>query len=212
MAEATETATTQTEAATSPEAAAATLLGNTATETTTQQPPAATQEAPPEGIKPAAEGAKAAEGAPEKYEFKAPEGVEYDKNLLEAFEAGAKEANLPQEAAQKLLDQMAPKIAERQAEQVVAIRKEWFQQSQIDKEFGGEKLETNLGVAKQALDKFGSPELNKLLVSTGLGNHPEVIRFMFKAGKALGEDTFVSGSAPAKSQVDRTQVLYDKTS
>jgi hypothetical protein len=154
--------------------------------------------------------ALAALGAPEKYEFKAPEGTAYDSTLLSAFEAGAKDANLPQLAAQKLLDSMAPKIAERQIEQVTAIRKEWLDASQADKEFGGDNLQVNLGTAKKALDTFGSPELNKLLVSTGLGNHPEMIRLLYKAGKALSEDTFVAGTAPA-SKASATAVLYDKT-
>jgi hypothetical protein len=154
--------------------------------------------------------ALAAKGAPDKYEFKAPEGTAYDPNLLSAFEAGAKDANLPQLAAQKLLDQMAPKLAERQGEQVLAIRKEWFDASSADKEFGGDALQANLGTAKKALDTFGSPELNKLLVSTGLGNHPEMIRLLYKAGKALSEDTFVAGTAPT-SKVSAASVLYDNT-
>lgn len=159
----------------------------------------------------AAEDAKTAPGAPEKYEFKAPEGKEYDSNLIAAFEAGAKEANLPQDAAQKLLDQMAPKLAERQVEQVTAIREGWLEASKTDKEFGGDKLAANLGIAKKALDTFGSPELNKLLVSTGLGNHPEMIRLMFKAGKALSEDSFVAGTAPTRGSASAASVLYDKT-
>jgi hypothetical protein len=155
--------------------------------------------------------AKAALGAPEKYEFKAPEGQTYDPNLMGAFEAAAKDANMPQDAAQKLLDSMAPKIAERQTEQVLAIRREWFEASKADKDFGGDKLEANLATAKKALDTFGSPELNKLLVSTGLGNHPEIIRMMFKAGKALSEDTFVAGRETGAAKPSITDVLYDKT-
>ena len=199
----TETAQNPTEAATSTtEAVATTLLGNEAagTETTQQSTETAPAETPAEP-KPAETDAKPAEGAPEKYEFTAPEGKEYDSNLLTAFEAAAKDSNLTQETAQKLLDKMAPAIAERQTEQVAAIRKDWFEASKSDKEFGGEKLEQNLGVAKKALDTFGSPELNQLLVSTGLGNHPEVIRMMYRAGKAIGEDTFVSGGGSTTPSV-----------
>lgn len=134
------------------------------------------------------------EGAPEKYEFKAPEGQEFDAGVLDAFTEVAKELNLSQDAAQKVLDKVAPVIQARQAEQVDAIRNEWVEQSKADKEFGGEKLSENLSVAKKALDNFGSPELRALLNESGLGNHPEVIRFMFKAGKAISEDTFVGNS------------------
>src|ERR1035441_5190288 len=218
--EATVAAPIQTEAAAPPVAVAPVLLGTEAPAVTADQQAAtdalaakaatdaqaATDATAAAAAKVAAD-ALAAAGAPEKYEFKAPEGKEYDSNLLAAFEAGAKEANLPQDAAQKLLDQMSPKLAERQAEQIVAVRQGWFDASKSDKEFGGDKLDVNLGIAKKALDAFGSPELNKLLVSTGLGNHPELIRMMFKAGKALSEDTVVTGTAPTRGNADR-EILY----
>lgn len=223
---ATETANKPTEAAPAVDATATTLLGGAADakDTTQQQQPAApaadgnkpaADATKPADAKPAADAkpgeAKPAEGAPEKYEFKAPEGQTYDSQLLEAFEAGVRKANLPQAAAQELLDQMAPKMAERQAEQVTAIREGWLTASKADKEFGGDQLEANLAVAKKALDTFGSPELSKLLASTGLGNHPELIRMMFKAGKALSEDSFVAGSAPTQSRPNAAAVLYDNT-
>jgi hypothetical protein len=38
---------------------------------------------------------KAPEGAPENYEFKAPEGHEYDSSVINAFSEAAKELNIP---------------------------------------------------------------------------------------------------------------------
>jgi hypothetical protein len=143
--------------------------------------------------------------------FTAPEGTEYDASILTAFEAGARDANLSQEAAQKLLETMSPQIAARQAEQVASVRQGWFDASKADKEFGGAALEQNLGIAKKALDNFGSPELHQLLTSTGLGNHPEIIRFMFKAGKSISQDNMVIGSAPTRGRTSAASVLYDKT-
>ena len=137
------------------------------------------------------------QGAPEKYEFTPPEGKEFDAEIIGNFSEVARELNLTQDAAQKLVESMGPKIAERQLAQVEAIRNEWAQQSQTDKEFGGDKLNENMAVAKKALDSFGTPELRTLLVQSGLGNNPEVIRFMFRAGKAISEDTFVGNSPGA---------------
>lgn len=137
------------------------------------------------------------EGAPEKYEFKAPEGQEFDAEIIDSFSEIAKELDLSQEAAQKLVDKMAPRIAERQAEQLEVIRNDWAQAAQVDKEFGGDKLNENLGIAKKALDGFGTPELRALLNESGLGNHPEIIRFMYRAGKAISEDSFVGSSTGA---------------
>lgn len=139
------------------------------------------------------------EGAPEKYEFVAPEGKEYDQEVIESFSEAARELNLTQEAAQKMLEKMAPKLADRQNEQVEAIRSEWTAQSKADKEFGGEKISENLAIAKKALDAFGTPELRTLLNDSGLGNHPEIIRAFYRAGKSISEDGYVGASQGAGS-------------
>lgn len=141
-------------------------------------------------------------GAPEKYEFVAPEGLKFDEAVVGAFSEVAKELNLPQDAAQKVLDKMAPVMAARQAEQLDAARTEWAGSSKADKEFGGDKLEENLGIAKKARDAFATPELRTLLDETGLGNHPEVIRFFYRAGKAISEDKVVGGKATPASASD----------
>lgn len=155
----------------------------------------------------AAEAAKNA-GAPEKYEpFTPPEGGKLDATVMEQFGDVARELNLPQDKAQLLIDKMAPKIAERQAAQAETMRTEWAAQATADKEYGGDKLPENLAVAQKAMTAFATPELTQLLNDTGLGNHPEVIRFMVRAGKAIGEDKVVTGGVPA-SQRSTADVLY----
>ena len=151
--------------------------------------------------------AKAPEGAPEKYEFAAPEGQQFDDTVIGAFSEVAKELNLPQDAAQKVLDKMAPVIQARQAEQIQAVRVEWAETAKVDKEFGGEHLAANLAVAKKGLDAFASPEMRKLLDDSGFGNHPEVIRTFFRAGKAISEDGFVGGRANS-AQPNDARRLY----
>ena len=155
-----------------------------------------------EGAKSEGNQEKKPEGAPDSYEFKAPEGVQFDDHVIGAFSEVAKDLNLPQEHAQKVLDKMAPVIAARQAEQFQAARNDWAETAKADKEFGGEKLAENLGVAKKALDAFATPELRKLLDDSGLGNHPEVIRMFYRTGKAISEDRFVSGQAGKSDQGD----------
>lgn len=145
---------------------------------------------------------KKPEGAPESYEFKAPEGTQFDDAVIGAFSEVAKELNLPQDQAQKVLDKMVPVIAARQAEQFQAARTEWAEAAKTDKEFGGEKLAENLGTAKKALDALATPELRTLLEESGLGNHPEVIRVFYRAGKAISEDRFVAGQAGKTNQGD----------
>lgn len=142
-------------------------------------------------------------GAPEKYEFKAPEGRNFDNEVINTFSEVAKELNLSQESAQKVLDRVGPKMVERQMAELDAIRKGWIDSSKVDKEFGGDAIDVNMSTAKKALDAFGTPELKTLLNQSGLGNHPEVIRFFFRAGKSISEDTFVgatNGAGSAKGQ------------
>jgi hypothetical protein len=158
----------------------------------------------------AAEATKAA-GAPEKYEpFTAPEGATLDPAVMTEFEVAARELNLPQDAAQKLVDKMAPVMAKQQAAQLEQLRTDWAAASTSDKEFGGEKLAENLGYARKAMDTFGTPELKTMLNDTGLGNHPDVVRFMVRAGKAISEDKIVMGG-PTVAPRSAAEVLYGGT-
>ncbi len=161
-----------------------------------------------QGDKPADDQAKP-QGAPEKYEFKLPEGIQLDDAGTAAFSEVARELNLTQEAAQKVLDKMGPVIAGRHAEALTQAKAQWVEAAQADKEFGGDQLSENLAVAKKALDTFGTPEFRTLLNESGLGNHPEMIRMMYRAGKAISEDKFVpAGSVSPKGAKDAANALY----
>ncbi|HBR0871262.1 TPA: peptidase [Klebsiella pneumoniae] len=161
--------------------------------------------------KPAEEKEQKQEGAPEKYEFQAGEGVELDVEALKDFEPVARELNLTNEQAQKLVDAY-PKILagvqQRQAEAWQAQTEEWAATVKADKEIGGDKLTANLGVAQRALDTFGTPELKEYLNGTGLGNHPELVKAFVKVGKAMSEDGVVTGKE--SGQRSAAEVLYGK--
>ncbi|MGM8528678.1 peptidase [Enterobacter asburiae] len=149
------------------------------------------------------------EGAPEKYEFKAGEGVELDTEALKDFEPVARELNLTNEQAQKLVDAY-PKILagvqQRQAEAWQAQTEQWASDVKADKEIGGDKLTSNLSAAQRALDQFGTPELKEYLNTTGLGNHPDLVKTFVKIGKAMSEDGMVDGSN--QGQRSAAEVLY----
>lgn len=175
-----------------------------------QQPAAEVAKAPAEGDAKQGEGkpeAKA-EGAPEAYEFAIPEGANMDESGIKAFSEFAREANLTQEVAQALMDKLAPAMAQRQAEAVEKIRSEWTESAKADTEFGGDKLAENMSVAKRALDAFGSDALRQLLNETGLGNHPEIIRAFYRAGKAISEDKVVVGGGGVAGPQTLAERLY----
>ena len=145
------------------------------------------------------EGQQTEEQGPEQYaDFAFEEGKALDAELADDIKATAKELGLTQSQAQKLAD-LALKRTEsaqsQQAEMLAQARDEWAGQAKADKEFGGDAIEANLATARKALDTFGTPELKALLNESGLGNHPEVIRFFYRSGKAISEDRVIRGGA-----------------
>lgn len=145
---------------------------------------------------------------PEKYEFKAPEGVEQlDPQALAVFEPIAKELGLSQEQAQKLVD-IYPQIQQQQAEAWSKQVTDWGDQVKADKEIGGDKLTASVGQAQKALDQFGTPALRDYLESSGLGNHPELVRAFAKVGKMMSEDKIILPNQGG--QRSAADILYGK--
>lgn len=209
------TAASQSAAPTEATGTTAPAAEGVATQQATEGQPTETpaETTPAEGEQPADDQVAKPAGAPDKYEFKSPEGAApFDDAVIEQFSEVARELNLSQDAAQKVLDKMGPAIQARQVEQIETARNQWAESAKSDKEFGGEKLEENLAVAKKALDQFGSPELRTLLNDSGLGNHPEMIRVLYRAGKAISEDRFVGagrgGRESPRGQSDYAKALY----
>lgn len=144
------------------------------------------------------EGTEKPEGAPETYEFKNPEGISEEivgSSIHDAYAEAARELDLPQEKAQNLFDTTMTALHRRAVEGQDRQTSEWVESARADSEFGGDKLDESLATAQKAVKEFGSDGLRELLNSPhGVGNHPEVIRFLVKVGKAVSEDRFVGGN------------------
>lgn len=157
--------------------------------------------AAPAPAAPPAPPAAPAKKAPEKYEFKFDDGVTLDADVMKEFENNARELDLDQAAAQKIANlgaKMSAKLQSDLKSKVETAHKEWAAAAKADPEFGGEKLEANLGIAQKAIAQFASEPLKALLRDTGLGNNPEVIRLFWKVGQAISEDKLIpGGKAPA---------------
>jgi hypothetical protein len=172
--------------------------------------PAAADPAPTQGTAPEGEGQKPALRAPAEYtEFTEPEGQQMPANVAQLVKETAKELDLTQDQAQKLVE-LNIKRDQLMHERVNAESTRWLNELPSDKEFGGEKLSENLAIAKKAIDTFGTPELKKILEQSRLGNHPEFIRAFYRAGKAISQDNRLvaggSGNTPAKG--DAAAALY----
>jgi len=165
----------------------------------------------PKADEPTPEGDKAGkgdQGSIDTYaEFVVPEGMTINESLLNEAVPIFKELGLTQEQAQKLVDFQA----KQQAQQLDTFNqqiKTWADQAKTDKEFGGDKFEENVALARSAVSKFGTPELKQMLNEYGVGNHPEIIRFMVKVGQLTREDVPGSKTATPNKPVDHVALLY----
>lgn len=132
---------------------------------------------------------------------------------IDEVKALAKEYKISKEAAQKILDQrltVSEKLKQEQSEGLKAAMKSWYDQSHSDPEIGGEKLAKTIEYAKIAV-KSANPKLLQVLESSGLGNHPEILRTMAWFGKQMEGDKFQTpGSNPAPKEMDAKYVMYGK--
>lgn len=170
-----------------------------------QGSPNQTAEVPSEAqpTDPAPEAAKAPAGVPEKYEFAAPEGVTLDPATIEAATPIFKELGLDQAAAQKLVDFQSKLMADATKTNLDAaekMRTEWRAQVTADKDIGGKLPEVKATVAT-AIDSLGAEaakSFREALDLTGAGDHPAIIKGLFKWAQDRNEGTHVSGGAPSK--------------
>jgi len=118
-----------------------------------------------------------------------------------------KELGLTQEQAQKLVDFQASMLRQQQ-EQFAEQVSNWAAEAKADNEIGGKSFDDNLSLARKGLEYVGTPELREALDSTGMGNHPEVIRAFYRIGKQLGEGSFEQGRGPSSQPKTAAEVLY----
>lgn len=148
--------------------------------------------------KPEGEAEAKPEGAPEEYaEFAMPEGITLDPELTDQFKTTAKELNLTQEQAQRVVE-LGAAMRQRDAEMLVNARAEWVAQSKA------QFSEADLATAKHAVDVYGDKDFQTFLNESGLGNHPQWIRFLVNAGKSATEDRVVQGGDSTNTPL-RTQ-------
>lgn len=135
-------------------------------------------------------------------EIKLPDGMKADEGFLGDFKAAAKEAGLDSPKAQKVFEAVvkAQSAANERAHAEFEKQKADWQAARLaDKEYGGKEYKANFQQAAKALEKFGSPELKTLLVESGFGGHPEVVRAFVRIGKAIAEDSIAGASGGAST-------------
>jgi hypothetical protein len=122
---------------------------------------------------------------PESYEFMAPEGMEVDQSMADAFSPVFKDLGLSQEQANSLTGvyaDMVGKQVEAQQEAFGQQLEDWKQELRTDADFGGDKFDENSGIVadfvRQTVPEGVREDVIGLLESTGAGNHPGLVKWI----------------------------------
>ncbi|OHV24940.1 hypothetical protein EOS93_25215 [Rhizobium sp. RMa-01] len=147
-----------------------------------------------------------------KYALTMPEGVELDKELVDALGSNFKDLGLTTRQAQQLADKFIEVQTARgkaSAEGWANRVQGWADDAKKDSEIGGTKWDGSVSAAHLALSKLGTPALKEYLNASGGGNHPELIRIFAKVGSMIQEDNPPAGGAGGDGRkADPAHVLF----
>lgn len=163
-----------------------------------------------EGEKPA-DDSKPAEGdAPalltaESYaDLKIADGFTVNDAALTDAKAIFTEAQVPPEAAQKLLDlyttnlkTATEQLAATHQEQFTALNQRWIDSTNALPEMQGEAKKQTLAILGRTMDEFGSPEAREAFNLTGAGNNPHIVKYILSLAQAVVEGGPTPPGAPA---------------
>lgn len=137
---------------------------------------------------------------PEKYDFKLPEGMVLDDAKVAAVTPLFKELGLSNEQAQKLIDFQAQAVKDAETSHVNSFNQYVEDLKSDAKTFFGVKLPEVMKNVARARDQFIHKELQDKFNVSGLANDKDVLVFLDKLGRTIGEGKFIEGkqSAPAK--------------
>ena len=137
-------------------------------------------------------------------DFTLPDGFELNGDDSKVLQELGQQFKMPQEAVQKLVD-LGVQMQQRQVAQQQQVIKSWVDAAKADADYGGEKLQQSLLTAQKAFTLPRGDKISKILLNSGLGNHPDVIGFMTEVGRMMESDNMVHGkgsnTAPSLGQL-----------
>lgn len=179
------------------------------------------------------EGDQSVEPAPPpKYEpFKIPEGFQADQERLTKFTdllgdlevKGKAEHSFVQEFGQKAVEFHLNEVKNTVDSLTKLYQTTWENQKLAwkdqflkDPEMGGNKFQTTIDSALTFIRTHGGTaeqqaEFRSLMETSGLGNHPVMIRLLAKAGRAMSEGTPLAATKPVQPPKSKTQTMYGKS-
>lgn len=147
-------------------------------------------------------------GVPEadKYELAPPQGVELDEGFVSAFKETALKAGLLPRQASAMLAKYSEFQKQGETAELKEIETIAKQQMEGLKKEWGDGYDKEIRTAQVAVKEVGGDDFIKYLNETGLGNDVQVIKFMSKVGKLLGEDKLREGGAISTDAQTRTEI------
>lgn len=175
--------------------------------------PKAPTETVPEPAKPATP------PVPTDYTLALPENSPLTKEDLDSHAKSAKERGLTKDQAEAELKtendvavRTMTRFQEKQTADTKAAQTLWVETIKADPELGGDRYNQTVVEASRAFKATASPELQKIIRDSGLGNHPEYVRQMAKFGRMMGEDTMIAGRSGAVAiKKSRAESMYGAT-
>lgn len=162
--------------------------------------------------------------------FIAPEGITLDKDRVGKFTEllsdlelkGKADHALVQEFGQKAVDFHIAEVKQA-VENVTNLYKqtwerqknEWKETFLKDPEIGGNRFQTTVDSALTFIRTHGGTteqqaEFRNLMETSGLGNHPAMIRILASAGKAMSEGRPLAANQPVLPSKSKVSTLYGK--
>lgn len=140
-------------------------------------------------------------------DIKVPDGSAVDDKSLATLKETLADANLsPSERGQKLFDlhnSIVKEAVEGPVNLWMKTQGEWQAAVKADAELGGANHPAVLETIAKGLEAIGGAEAAKMreaFILTGAGNHPEIVRLMYRVGKMVTEGKHVAGSPVAGEQ------------
>jgi hypothetical protein len=145
--------------------------------------------------------------APEKYEYKLPEGLTLNDEVRTKADTMFKDMGLSNDQAQSLVNfygEQIAAVANAPVEAYKTLTSEWRTEAESHPDLRG-KLgpgqEINVRISK-ALDALGDSKLvsdfKQTMDLTGVGNHSAFIRVLDRFAQKVTEGTHVAGNGPSK--------------
>ena len=159
---------------------------------------------------------------PPSYEpFNLPDGAQtIDNEKLGQFTEILGKFKAPQELGQELVNMYVAEVKDTlarvekvQAEAWDKQKLAWKEAFIADPEIGGNRQETTVNAAREFITTYGgSPEqqteIRQMMETSGLGNHPAMIRLLSAANLALSEGKPLPARAPVSQPKSKIQTLY----